>query len=227
MTFFEYKTTLAKIETSNYSQLRILHSKLSEYPMDNFYIIHAINKTITKFKALTKSTIIKNKDYLTGTRNFHFLKALRYTTSKEDIVSLITDFTGNKNLQLPLASKAIEHISTLLISDDDCSILSKVTLSTNYCAIGTDSLNSNNSLSDQNRLLPSVICYLSNIEGTPVYNYFLNHSIYAAKHYTSTTTSRDILLQRINNQLQMYKDYTKALNKTYTILTNTFDKDTQ
>lgn len=227
MTLFEYKTTLAKIETSNYKQLRTLHKKLSEYTMDNFYTIHVINKTITKFKKLTTSPIIRSKEYPIGTSSFCFLVALKSTTSKEEIISLITDFAGNKELQLPSASQAIEHISAILTSDDDCSILSNVDLNTNYYSIGQDILYSNNSISSQNRLLPSVICYLSNIEGTPVYNHLLNRSIYIAKNWTSTSTSRNSLLQTITNQIQIHKNYTEALSKTYTILQEKFQKDIQ
>lgn len=227
MTFFEYKTTLAKIETSNYQQLRKLHTKLSDFPMDNFYTIHAINKTIKKFKAMTKSRIIKNKDYPTGTHSLHFYKALEQTTSKEEIASLITDFAGSINLKLPVAKDAIKHIATILTSTEDCSILDKVPLTLDYYSIGQCTENLKITLSENNRLLPSVIAYLNDIKDTAVYNYFLNSSIKIIVDWQSTPTSRVTLLDNINAQIELYKNYTEALSKTYTILQEEFNKDTK
>ena len=227
MTFFEYKTTLAKIETSNYQQLRKLHTKLSDFPMDNFYTIHAINKTITKFKALTKSAIIKHKQYPTGTGLLHFYTALGQATSKEEIVSLITDFAGETNLKLPIAKNAIKHIAIMLISAEDCKILDKTHLTSDYYSVGQCIENSRIALSEKNRLLPSIITYLNDIKDTAVYNYFLNSSISTIVSWQSTKTSRTTLLNNINAQIELYKEYTKSLAKTYTILEEEFQKDTQ
>jgi len=227
MTFFEYKTTLAKIETSNYQQLRKLHNKLSDFPMEDFYTIHAINKTITKFKAMTKSVIIKNKDYPTGTHSLHFYNALKQTTSKEEIASLITDFAGITNLKLPVAKNAIKHIATILTSTEDCSILDKVPLTLDYYSIGQCTENSKITLSEKNRLLPSVITYLEDIKDTAVYNYFLNSSIETIVDWQYTPTSRTTLLDNINAQRELYKHYIESLSKTYTILQEKFKKDVQ
>ena len=227
MTLFEYKTTLAKIENSNYKQLRALHKKLSDFPMDNFYTIHAINKTITKFKELTTSAIIKYKNYPTGTNSVHLDIALKQTTSKEEIVSLITDFAGDINLRLPSAKDAIKHIASILTTDKDCGILSKIPISLTYYSIGQITENSNISLYEKNRLLPSVICYLEDIKDTPVYNYFLNHALFITINWQSTITEREMLLTKIKAQIAMHKKYTEVLSKTYTILQEEFKKEAQ
>lgn len=227
MTFFEYKTTLAKIETSSYQQLKRLHTKLSDFPMDNFYTIHAINKTITKFKAMTKSAIIKNKSYNTGTLSSHFYKALEQTTSKEEIASLITDFAGKTDLKLPIAKNVIKHIATILTSTEDCKLLDKTPLTVDYYSIGQCIEINKIALSEKNRLLPSVIAYLDDIKDTAVYNYFLKNSITTTVNWQSTPTSRTSLLDNINAQIELYKKYTESLAKTYTILEEEFQKDTQ
>ena len=222
MTFFEYKTTLAKIETSNYQQLRYLHAKLKTYAMDNFYSIHAINKTITKFKSMTKSSIIKNKTYPEGTSESAFLLALTQATSEEEIVSLITDFAGTKKFQLPKATKAITHISTMLT---DCSVLNKTHLTANYYSIGKLDLYDNISLPEHNRLLPSVICYLDEIKDSLIYNYLFDKALYSVTSFQSTASGRDALLTKIADQITHHKKYTEALYKTYTILEENFKKN--
>lgn len=209
MTLFEYKTTLAKIENSNYKQLRVLHKKLEEFDLTNFYAIHAINKTITRFKELTTSSIIKYKTYDKGTTSWHFYRALEQATSKEEIVSLITDFAGEKILQLPLATNAITNMATLLITNDDCTILTKTKLSANYYSVGKCNEDSSITLSENSRLLPSVIAYLDLIKDTAVYNYFLDHSLFVVRNWQSMQTQRDKLLENINSQIALYNKYTK------------------
>lgn len=227
MTLFEYKTTLAKIENSNYKQLRALHKKLEEFSLTNFYVIHAINKTITRFKELTTSSIIKYKEYGKGTTSGHFYRALEQATSKEEIVSLITDFAGEKTLQLPLATNAIVNMAMILTTNDDCTILTKTKLSVNYYSVGQCNENINITLSENNRLLPSVIAYLDHIKDTAVYNYFLDHSLFVVRNWQSMQTGRDKLLENINAQIALYNKYTEALSITYTMLEKEFKKDIQ
>lgn len=226
MTFFEYQTILATIERSNYTQLRRLYTKLKDQDFDNFYSVHAINKTITKFKTLTTSQIIKRKPYTKGTCNYYFIVAIENATSKEEIVSLITDFSedGNMYFELPQATTALIHLSTLLHNEEDCKILDKVRVRPNYYSVGQDNL-FGKSLTEKGRLVPSILAYLAEIENTPLYNYLLNNALYIVKQ--GYEYNPKIILEPIAEQYKMHKKYTEALFKTSTLLTNLFEKDTE
>lgn len=114
MTFFEYQTIMARIKTTNsYTTLRKIHTQLQDKPMDNFYIIHAINKVIKKFKEKTTSTIIRDKSYPKGTTSYYFNVAIQSAETKEQIFLLLADFQGNKHITLPHDANSLIHMANL------------------------------------------------------------------------------------------------------------------
>ena len=64
-TIFEYKAYLAQIDqTNSYTKLRKMYkSFIDSNDLNNFYRVHCAAKLVSKFKLLTKSSIVNSKDY--------------------------------------------------------------------------------------------------------------------------------------------------------------------
>ena len=206
MTFFEYQITIAKIDSTNsYQVLRRLHKKLAEtFPTkDNFYSIHAINKVIKKFKSLTTSQAVRNKDYPTGTGFQDFNYAIQSAESKEQILLLLADFQGNQIIELPQHTKSLIHMANLGFTGTE---LSTIYIKPSYYSVGNDS---DRQISETNRLPMSIICYLKSIESTELYKTILSDSLIKAKHWNGTKLHN--LIEKIDYQIEKQTNQIIAL----------------
>ena len=204
MTFFEYQIIMVKIETTNsYTTLRKIHTQLRDKPMDNFYIIHAINKVIKKFKEKTTSSIIRNKDYSEGTTSSHFNIAIQSAETKEQILLLLADFQGIQTIQLPAYSKSLIHMANLGITE-----FKDFKLSVNYYSVDYDY---NKSLVETNRLPVSILCYLEEIKHTELYQNLLTSTSIRVKHWNGY--GQQPTIDKINYQIDKQTRQIKALTK--------------
>ena len=204
MTFFEYQTIIARIETTNsYTTLRKIHTQLKDKPMDNFYIIHAINKVIKKFKEKTTSSTIRNKDYSEGTTSYHFNTAIQSAETKEQILLLLADFQGSKTIELPQYSKSLVHIANLGITE-----FQDFNVTASYYSIGNDN---DKSLSEPNRLPASILCYLDEIKHTELYQNLLTSTLTKAKAWNGS--SQQTVIDTINYQIDKQTKQIEALTK--------------
>ena len=208
MTFFEYQTIMARIETTNsYATLRKIHTQLQDKPMDNFYIIHAINKVIKKFKEKTTSTIIRDKSYPKGTTSYYFNVAIQSAETKEQILLLLADFQGEKKIQLPNHTQSILHMVDLDIEYSD---IKDIIILPYYYSVGQDD---KTGLTETNRLPIAIICYLEPIKDTEIYTNLLAQSLVKFKHWNSTPTSLESIFNNMQKQIDKQEAHVKALKQ--------------
>ena len=204
MTFFEYQTIMAKIETTNsYTTLRKIHTQLKDKPMGNFYIIHAINKVIKKFKEKTTSLIIRSKNYNEGITSHHFNIAIQSAETKEQILLLLADFQGNKYITLPNDSNSVIHMVNLGITE-----FQDFQVTASYYSVGNDN---DKSLSEPNRLPASILCYLDEIKHTELYQNLLTSTLTKAKAWNGS--SQQTVIDTINYQIDKQTKQIEALTK--------------
>ena len=119
-TIFEYKAYLAQIDqTNSYTKLRKMYkSFIDSNEMNNFYRVHCVAKLISKFKSLTSSHTIKNREY-PGVSKTTFNRALTDLTSIENLKSLIQDWP-NKDLSelitIPSNSASLINLSKYVLN---------------------------------------------------------------------------------------------------------------
>lgn len=210
MTFFEYQITIAKIDSTNsYQALRRLHKKLAEtFPAkDDFYLTHAINKTIKKFKSLTTSTAVRSKDYPEGTSTTDFNYAIQSAESKQQILLLLADFQGNKFITLPNSAQSLIHMANLGFTSNEPEF-KQVHIKADYYSVGNDN---DKQISETNRLPMSIICYLKLIESTELYKTLLSDSLLKAKHWNGTKLQK--LLDDIDYQIDKQTKQITALQE--------------
>ena len=208
MTFFEYQVTIAKIDTTNsYQALRKLHKQLVNTKVDNFYSIHAINKTIKKFKELTTSNTVKYKDYPGATSSADFNTAIQSAETKEQILLLLADFQGLKSIELPKESQSLIHMVNLGFTGTEPEF-EQISLKAHYYSIGSDS---DRHISEINRIPMSIICYLKPIESTVLYQTILSDSLVKAKHWNGTRLQN--LLDNIDYQIDKQTKQIAALQE--------------
>ena len=221
MTFFEYQITIAKIDSTNsYQALRRLHKKLVEtFPAKDFYSVHAINKVIKKFKALTTSTIIRSKDYPEGTNSSNFNEAIQSAETKEQILLLLADFQGIQSIELPEQSQLLIHMTNLGFTGNEPEF-KQIHIRPYYYSVGSDC---GRHISETNRLPMSIICYLKPIESTELYQTLLSDSLLKAKHRNGTRLPN--LIEQIDYQIEKQTNQIAAL-KAAKLLHQELDNDT-
>ena len=210
MTFFEYQVTIAKIDTTNsYQALRKLHKQLVNTKVDNFYSIHAINKTIKKFKELTTSNTVKYKYYPGATSSADFNTAIQSAETKEQILLLLADFQGLKSIELPKESQLLIHMVNLGFTGTEPEF-EQISLKAYYYSIGND-IDSDRHILEINRIPMSIICYLKPIESTVLYQTILSDSLVKAKHWNGTRLQN--LLDNIDYQIDKQTKQIAALQE--------------
>ena len=220
MTFFEYQITIAKIDkTNSYQALRKLHKQLVDTKTDSFYSIHAINKTIKKFKELTTSTTIKHKDYPESTNSQYFNTAIQSAETKEQILLLLADFQGIQSIELPRQAQSLIDIANLGFTGTEPEF-KQIHIKANYYSIGNDI---DKHISETNRLPMSIICYLKPIESTELYQTILSDSLVKAKHWNGTRLQN--LLDTIDYQIDKQTKQIAALQAAK-LLHQELDNDT-
>ena len=181
-TIFEYKAYLAQIDqTNSYAKLRKMYkSFIDSNEMNNFYRVHCVAKLVSKFKSLTNSYVIKNRDY-PGVSKITFNKALTDLTSIENLKSLIKDWP-EKDLSefiiLPSNSESLINLSKYVNFDEmfiNESGLNKIHFS--YDTIGTGK-----GLELRTRYVLSVVHYLKSIKDTNLYRNILSKEINTHRH---------------------------------------------
>lgn len=222
MNFFEYQVTIAKIDqTNSYNSLRKLHKKLvGEKLDDSFYAIHAINKTIKKFKDLNTSHRIKNKSYPAGTSSHHFNLAIQSATTKEQILLLLADFQGDKYITLPTDTESVLHMEDLGIQFSD---IHTIHIKAHYYSVGYDP---NDYLSEINRLPLAIMNYLEPINHTQLYTDILTTTLDKWKRWNSTPQSIANLSKSMQTQIDKQEDNINTLKQALTLLKEITDDTT-
>lgn len=181
-TIFEYKAYLAQIDqTNSYTKLRKMYkSFIDSNEMNNFYRVHCVAKLVSKFKSLTSSHVIKNRDFLNVTKTT-FNKALTDLTSIEDLKSLIKDWPEkdlSEFITLPRNSESLINLSKYVNFDEmfiNESGLNKIYFS--YDTIGTSK-----GLELRTRYVLSIVHYLKSIKDTNLYRNILSKEINTHRH---------------------------------------------
>ena len=176
-TIFEYKAYLAQIDkTNSYTKLRKMYkSFIDSHQMNNFYRVHCVAKLVSKFKYLTNSHIIKNREYQ-GVTKTPFNIALADLTSIEDLKNLIKDWPGkdlSELITIPLNSASLINLSKYVNFDEmfiNESGLNKIGF--NYSAIDQSM-----GLELRTRYVLSIIHYLKSIKDTNLYRNILSKEI--------------------------------------------------
>ena len=182
-TIFEYKAYLAQIDqTNSYTKLRKMYkSFIDSHEMNNFYRVHCVAKLVSKFKSLTKSYVIKNRDY-PGVSKTTFNKALTDLTSIEDLKSLIKDWPEKDLSEFITLSRNSESLINLskYVNFDEMFInesgLNKIHFS--YDTIGHQS----RGLQLRTRYVLSIVHYLKSIKDTNLYRNILSKEINTHRH---------------------------------------------
>lgn len=208
MTFFEYQVIIGKITTTNsYQSLRKLHKVLEAQFESHFYSIHAINKVIKKFKEQTSSNIIKQKNFTIGTSYESFNNAIQSAETKEQILLLLADFQGEKEIHLPSNTQSILHMVNLGVGYSD---LYPIQIEPDYYSIGQDD---SAGLMKVNRLPLCIMCYLEPIKDTEIYTSLLSKSLTKFKHWNSTPAGLTSIFNKIQNQIDKQEANIKALKQ--------------
>ena len=181
-TIFEYKAYLAQIDhTNSYTKLRKMYkSFIDSNEMNNFYRVHCVAKLITKFKSLTSSHVIKNRDY-PGVSKTTFNTALTDLTSIENLKSLIKDWPEkdlSESITLPHNSESLINLSRYVNFDEifiNESGLSKIRFS-------YDTIGHSRNLELRTRYVLSTVHYLKSIKDTNLYRNILSKEINTHRH---------------------------------------------
>ena len=176
-TIFEYKAYLAQIDqTNSYTKLRKMYkSFIDSHEMNNFYRVHCVAKLVSKFKYLTNSHTIKNKDY-PGVSKTTFNKALSDLTSIEDIKNLIKDWPEkdlSESITIPFNSASLINLSKYVNFDEmfiNESGLNKIHFS-------YDTIGQSRGLELRTRYVLSTVHYLKSIKDTNLYRNILSKEI--------------------------------------------------
>ena len=181
-TIFEYKAYLAQIDqTHSYTKLRKMYkSFIDSNEINNFYRVHCVAKLITKFKSLTSSHVIKNRDY-PGVSKTTFNTALTDLTSIENLKSLIQDWP-NKDLSelitIPSNSASLINLSKYVNFDEI--LINESGL--NKIHFRYDTIGHSRNLELRTRYVLSTVYYLKSIKDTNLYRNILSKEINTHRH---------------------------------------------
>lgn len=176
-TIFEYKAYLAQIDqTNSYTKLRKMYkSFIDSNEMNNFYRVHCVAKLVSKFKSLTSSHTIKNREYPDVSKTT-FNKALTDLTSIENLKSLIKDWPQkdlSEFINLPHNSESLINLSRYVNFDEifiNESGLNKIHL---YY----DTIGQSRNLELRTKYVLSIVHYLKSIKDTNLYRNILSKEI--------------------------------------------------
>ena len=176
-TIFEYKAYLAQIDqTNSYTKLRKMYKSFIESnKMNNFYRVHCVAKLVSKFKYLTNSHTIKNREYQ-GVTKTPFNIALSDLSSIDDLKNLIQDWP-NKELSeyitIPTNSESLINLSKYVNFDEI--FINESGL--NKLCFSYDSVGRSRNLELRIRYVLSIVHYLKPIKDTNLYRNILSKEI--------------------------------------------------
>lgn len=181
-TIFEYKAYLAQIDqTNSYTKLRKMYkSFIGSNEMNNFYRVHCVAKLVSKFKSLTSSHTIKNREYQ-GVSKTTFNKALTDLTSIEDLKSLIKDWPEkdlSELITIPFDSASLINLSKYVNFDE--MFINESGLNKIYFSY--DTIGQSRNLGLRTRYVLNIIHYLKSIKDTNLYRNILSKEINTHRH---------------------------------------------
>lgn len=210
-TIFEYKAYLAQIDqTNSYTKLRKMYkSFIDSNKMNNFYRVHCVAKLVSKFKSLTNSHTIKNREY-PGVSKTTFNRALTDLTSIENLKSLIKDWPEkdlSEFITLPRNSESLINLSKYVNFDEmfiNESGLNKIHSS--YDTIGTGKC-----LELRTRYVLSIVHYLKSIKDTNLYKNILSKEINTHKALKYNTDQLSKFKEDLEEEIKSIEEAIKEL----------------
>ena len=212
-TIFEYKAYLAQIDqTNSYTKLRKMYkSFIDSNEMNNFYRVHCVAKLVSKFKSLTSSHTIKNREYQ-GVSKTTFNKALTDLTSIEDLKSLIQDWPEkdlSELITIPFDSASLINLSKYVNFDEmfinECGL--------NNITFSYDLLGRTINLENKIKFSLAIVHELKPIKHTNLYRNLLDKHV---QEYHTLNYNLDKLLQLksiLNDQIESIEETIKSIEE--------------
>lgn len=210
-TIFEYKAYLAQIDqTHSYTKLRKMYkSFIDSNEMNNFYRVHCVAKLVSKFKSLTSSHTIKNREY-PGVSKTTFNRALSNLTSIEGLKNLIKDWP-NKDLSelinIPSNLPSLINLSKYVNFDEifiNESGLNKIHFS-------YDTIGAGKGLELRTRYVLSIVHYLKSIKDTNLYRNILSKEINTHRHLNYKLDPLTRFKEDLEKQIKSIEEAIKEL----------------
>ena len=209
-TIFEYKAYLAQIDqTNSYTKLRKMYKSFTDSnDLNNFYRVHCAAKLVSKFKSLTKSSIVKDKEYCASNNRLNV--ALSDLSSIDDLKNLIKDWPNkdlNTSIMIPYNSSSLINLSKYVNFDEmfiNESGLNNITFS-------YDLLGRINNLESKIRFTLAIVHELKPIKHTNLYRNLLDKHV---QEYHTLNYNLDKLLQLksiLNDQIESIEETIKEL----------------
>lgn len=210
-TIFEYKAYLAQIDqTNSYTKLRKMYkSFIDSNEMNNFYRVHCVAKLVSKFKSLTSSHVIKNRDY-PGVSKITFNKALTDLTSIENLKSLIQDWPEkdlSEFITLPRNSESLINLSKYVNFDEI--FINEHGLNTLYFSY--DSIGQIRGLELRTRYVLSIVHYLKSIKDTNLYKNILSKEVNTHKALKYNTDQLSKFKENLEEEIKSIEEAIKEL----------------
>ena len=210
-TIFEYKAYLAQIDqTNSYTKLRKMYkSFIDSNEMNNFYRVHCVAKLVSKFKSLTSSHIVKNKDY-PGVSKTTFNKALTNLTSIEDLKSLIQDWPEkdlSEFITLPRNSESLINLSKYVNFDE--MFINESGLNKIHFSYGT--IGQSRHLELRTKCVLNIIHYLKSIKDTNLYRNILSKEINTHRHLNYKLDLLTKFKEDLEEEIKSIKEAIKEL----------------
>ena len=209
-TIFEYKAYLAQIDqTNSYTKLRKMYkSFIDSNDLNNFYRVHCAAKLVSKFKSLTKSSIVNSKDYCINNNKLN--TALSDLSSVDDLKNLIKDWPNkdlNTSIMIPYNSSSLINLSKYVNFDEmfinECGL--------NNVTFSYDLLGRINSLESKIQFTLAIVHELKPIKHTNLYRNLLYKHV---QQYHTLNYNLDRLLQLksiLNDQIESIEETIKEL----------------
>lgn len=209
-TIFEYKAYLAQIDqTNSYTKLRKMYkSFIDSNDLNNFYRVHCAAKLVSKFKSLTSSSIIKDKNYCINNNILN--TALSDLSSIDDLKNLIKDWPNsdlNTSIMIPYDSSSLINLSKYVNFDE--MFINECGLNNITCSY--DILGRTNGLENKIKFTLAIIHELKPIKHTNLYRNLLYKHV---QQYHALNHNLDRLLQLksiLNDQIESIEETIKEL----------------
>ena len=211
-TIFEYKAYLAQIDqTNSYTKLRKMYkSFIDSNEMNNFYRVHCAAKLVSKFKSLTKSSIINGKDYCINNNILN--TALSDLSSIDDLKNLIKDWPNkdlNTSIMIPYNSSSLINLSKYVNFDEmfinECGL--------NNITFSYDLLGRTINLESKIKFPLAIVHELKSIKHTNLYRNLLDKHV---QEYHTLNYNLDKLLQLksiLNDQIESIEETIKSIEE--------------
>ena len=209
-TIFEYKAYLAQIDqTNSYTKLRKMYkSFIDSNDLNNFYRVHCVAKLVSKFKSLTKSSIVNGKDYCVS-RNILNI-ALSNLSSVDDLKNLIKDWPNSDlstSIMIPYNSDSLINLSKYVNFDEmfinECGL--------NNIIFSYNLLGRINNLESKIQFILAIIHELKPIKHTNLYRNLLDKQVRQC-HTLNYNLDRLLELKSIlNDQIESIEETIKEL----------------